>query len=288
MLRWRLSLGTLIVLLLIGLVWLDHRANVPGAWLFPLAVVLALLATHEVLGLLANRGLRPIGWLVYAGNVLLLVAFWLPLAFLPLPKGEGTAWPVVALAVVVFALFCGEMRRYERPGEATGNLAAAVLAVVYVGVMFGLIVQLRMLYGVGALAALVIVVKMGDSGAYAVGKPLGRHKLTPVLSPNKTVEGAVGQLLTTALTAWAAFAWLVPLTLPAGAPPTAWWRAMLFGLLVGGAGMIGDLAESLLKRDCGSKDSSRWLPGYGGVLDLLDSLLLAAPAAWLCWTLGLV
>ena len=68
----------------------------------------------------------------------------------------------------------------------------------------------------------------------------------------------------------------------------AWWGWVVFGLLVGGAGMIGDLAESLLKRDVGRKDSSDWLPGFGGVLDIIDSLLLSAPVAWFCWIAGIV
>ena len=67
-----------------------------------------------------------------------------------------------------------------------------------------------------------------------------------------------------------------------------WWGWIAFGLLVGGAGMVGDLAESLLKRDVGRKDSSTWMPGFGGVLDVLDSLLLSAPVAWACWAFGLV
>jgi len=69
---------------------------------------------------------------------------------------------------------------------------------------------------------------------------------------------------------------------------TAWWRWLIFGIVVGGTGIAGDLAESLLKRDLGRKDSSRWMPGFGGVLDLLDSLLFAAPVAYVCWALGLV
>jgi phosphatidate cytidylyltransferase len=70
--------------------------------------------------------------------------------------------------------------------------------------------------------------------------------------------------------------------------PGPWWGWIAFGLLVGGAGMVGDLAESLLKRDVGRKDSSTWMPGFGGVLDVLDSLLLSAPVAWACWAFGLV
>ena len=130
------------------------------------------------------------------------------------------------------------------------------------------------------MASWIIVVKLGDIGAYSVGRLVGRHKITPLLSPSKTWEGAAGTLLFSVLGSWAVFRFLPP-----HGPSWGW---LPFGLLMGGVGMAGDLAESLLKRDAGSKDSSRWLPGLGGVLDILDSLLLTAPLAWFCWSAGLV
>jgi phosphatidate cytidylyltransferase len=154
--------------------------------------------------------------------------------------------------------------------------------------MLSFVVQLRMEWGIGALASLVIVVKMGDTGAYMLGRLFGRHKMAPRISPAKTIEGAIGALVFSCVGSWATFTWLVPLLEPAGSPTRPWWIWILFGLLVGTAGMVGDLAESLLKRDAGCKDSSTWLPGLGGVLDMLDSILLAAPVAWLCWASGLV
>ena len=113
-----------------------------------------------------------------------------------------------------------------------------------------------------------------------------------MLSPGKTVEGAVGALVFACLGSWATFRWpvrwLVPVTQGQSAGTSPWWGWILFGLLVGGTGLMGDLAESMLKRDVGRKDSSSWLPGFGGVLDILDSILLAAPVAWLCWALRVV
>jgi phosphatidate cytidylyltransferase len=147
---------------------------------------------------------------------------------------------------------------------------------------------LRLIWGIGALAAWVIVVKMGDVGAYIVGRMIGRHKMAPLLSPGKTIEGAVGDLAFSCLGSWLAFQYVVPRTTSTNLDAGPWWGWIAFGLLVGGAGMIGDLAESLLKRDVGVKDSSPWLPGFGGVLDMIDSLLLAAPVAWFCWATGLV
>ena len=137
------------------------------------------------------------------------------------------------------------------------------------------------------MASWIIVVKLGDIGAYSVGRLVGRHKITPLLSPSKTWEGAAGAFLFAIAGSWAVFSYLVPIV-TSGLPHGPSWGWLPFGLLLAAVGMAGDLAESLLKRDAGSKDSSRWLPGLGGVLDILDSLLLTAPLAWFCWSVGLV
>ena len=134
---------------------------------------------------------------------------------------------------------------------------------------------------------------MGDTGAYTVGRLCGgrffRRKLAPKLSPGKTIEGAIGGLAFACIGAAVAFEWLVPQMIgDSTGGGTSVGRWLFFGLVVAAAGMVGDLAESLLKREAGRKDSSDWLPGFGGVLDLLDSILFAAPIAYLCWASGLV
>ena len=156
-----------------------------------------------------------------------------------------------------------------------------------------LAVSLRLGWGIGALASWIIVVKMGDIGAYTVGRLIGRHKMAPAISPGKTIEGAIGALLFACLGSWLTFSWLAMpefrwLVPPESIEPSPWWGWITFGLLMGVTGIIGDLAESLLKRDVGWKDSGNWLPGFGGVLDVLDSLLLSAPFACFCWSAGLV
>ncbi len=291
MLHWRLLLGVLLIAALVGLCWLDHLALVPGTWLMPVAVLLSVLASGEVLRLCRSAGLKPIGSVVYVGNVLLVASPWFVMLS-PLRSAgvEETAWPMLVLAACVLAAFLGEMRRYDRSKGVTANLGATVLSMVYVGLMLAVVVQLRLAWGIGALASLVIVVKMGDTGAYTVGRLIGRHKMTPVLSPGKTIEGAIGGVAFSTLGAWASFVWLVPWLSGQGSPSalTPWWGWALFGVVVGISGMFGDLAESLLKRDAESKDSSSWLPGFGGVLDVLDSILLASPVVYIFWGVGLV
>jgi phosphatidate cytidylyltransferase len=131
---------------------------------------------------------------------------------------------------------------------------------------------------------MIAVVKSGDTGAYAVGRLVGQHKMSPLVSPGKTWEGAAGAILFAMLAAWLCLTYL-PAALGVSDPLPSWYW-VVFGPTVGLAGLLGDLSESLFKRDMGRKDSSTWLPGFGGVLDVIDAVLFAAPVAYFCWLAG--
>lgn len=139
-------------------------------------------------------------------------------------------------------------------------------------------------YAVGALAGTMLVMFpvtvtwATDTGAYAFGRIFGRHKLIPSVSPAKTVEGAMGGLLIAVAGAWAYVQFLLEPFAQLSLAPIG---ILVFGVIVGVVGQVGDLAESLLKRDAGVKDSSRLLPGHGGILDRFDSLLFVLPVAYL-------
>jgi phosphatidate cytidylyltransferase len=158
----------------------------------------------------------------------------------------------------------------------TGALSAApaamaLLAFVYVGAMLGHAVWLhRLPEGPWLLLVLLGTTWVGETAAYLVGSTLGRHKLAPVVSPNKTIEGALAQVITSVLAAVGLGAWLVPTA------SAAFWAGA--GVLLGVVGQIGDLVESAIKRSAKAKDAGGIIPGHGGLLDRLDSLLFNLPA----------
>ena len=277
MLRWRLILGAVFIAAIAGLCWLDYQSPMPGIWLMPLAILLSLLGSQEVLGMLAARDLRPSSSVVYGGNLLIVAS-----NFVPVLLGHyGTNdWGFWAFSLAVLVAFVDEMRRYTQPGGVMQRLSLTTFALAYIGLLLTAVVQLRYVlgarYGLLSLISLVAVVKLGDIGAYTVGRLFGRTRMAPVLSPGKTLEGAAGALVFACVGAYLVI-YAVPVLRP------VWWAGVVFGLTVGAAGMLGDLAESLFKRDMGRKDSSTWLPGFGGVLDLLDSILFAAPVAYVVW-----
>jgi phosphatidate cytidylyltransferase len=289
LLRWRLLLGTLLIGALVALCWLDYASNRPGLWLAPIAFVLAVAASKEAIWLLNSKNLRPAAWVVYGGNVLIVASAFLP----QLPHSGSHSIPrdacvYLAFALTILAAFIAAMRRYERPGESILQVALTIFCLAYVGLLLAIIVKLRFLLpgsaGLIPLILLITVVKLADIGAYTVGRLIGRNKMAPVLSPGKTWEGAAGAIVFACLGAVLVLNGLYP-RLASNAADVPLWVGLVCGVAIGTAGMIGDLAESLFKRDMGRKDSSDWMPGFGGVLDIIDSLLLAAPVTYLCWRL---
>lgn len=289
MLRWRLLLGAGLIAALVALAVWDHRTTPPGVWVtLPVLLLLSVFATQELLALLAARALRPVAWPLYLVNVALVTANWLPTWA---PSFASSDPEASLLAGGLLALFLCELRRYERPAVVMERLGCGLLVVAYIGLLCDFLAKLRLLQsgavGVPAILSLILIVKLGDTGAYTVGRLFGKHKMAPVLSPGKTWEGAMGGIVSACLGGWLSGVWLVPALMTSGTAVES-WRWLLYGLVVGVGGMAGDLAESLIKRDVGRKDSSAWMPGFGGILDLLDSILFAAPVAYWCWFYGLV
>jgi phosphatidate cytidylyltransferase len=283
MLRTRLWMGAVLVALVVGMLVIDRHLGPYYPFLFVFVLGLALAACFELLLLLpADR--RPFRGLCFALVAALVVVNWLPhLPGLPewLPR-DPWRWLGVAFGLAVLAVFLAEMATFREPGGSVVRMAVTVWAVAYLALLPSFFAQLRWLsplvpdHGTACLALAVFVPKSCDIGAYTAGRLFGRHPMTPVLSPKKTWEGAVGGLV-----AAVAVAVLIDRLGPAPALQQDWLREVGFGLTVGVAGMLGDLAESLIKRDCRQKDASHAVPGFGGVLDVVDSVVYAAPVAYL-------
>jgi phosphatidate cytidylyltransferase len=255
-----------------------------GWWLTGLIALLAVGGLRELYRLLGARNGGAYGWLGYplAGFLMIAVglAAWRQ-AEAVLPALEGL---LLAAAMAVGGAWL--VRAAPPPPSAAGRMFTTLAAHVYVPQLLSYVVRLRTLgapglielrgvdwdlpAGVCWLVVVVASVWAMDTAAYAVGRMIGRRKLAPAISPGKTVEGALGGLVAAgAVAAWLGY--ICGLPVPLG---------LLLGLAIGVVGQAGDLFESLLKRCAGVKDSGAILPGHGGILDRLDSLLFAAPVAY--------
>jgi phosphatidate cytidylyltransferase len=292
-LRHRLQVSAILIAVLVGLCWLDERGvlgTFPGAWLFPLAILAGLFASAEIIFLLSAAGQPTRKWIVHAGNLFIIAANGAPLLRPILAKSilDPPGWPLVALALAMLLGVGFEVMAYQPGSKGIARIMATTFALMYIGVLMSFLAQLPIVSGgLIGLLSLIIVVKMADSGAYTVGRLIGRNKMTPRLSPGKTWEGAVGALIFAVIGAGITFKFLAP-RLNSDEPAIEAWRWIFYAILIAIAGMLGDLAESLLKREAGVKNSSTWMPGLGGVLDVLDSILFAAPVAYACWVFGLL
>lgn len=274
-------MGNLARRVLVALVGIPIAVGVLYLGELPLALFLALLAglgASELYRLAAAREIHAFSALgvMLAGGVPIM-AHVTRLGWIGMPLAAATVLFVALLGMAVFA-----RAPSERPLE---SVAVTVLGVVYCGGTLSFGYALRhhnWVVGAAAGTALVLYPLLltwaTDTGAYAFGRWLGKRKLLPAVSPGKTVAGAVGGTVVAVLVA---VAYNGAVLRPQAQLALAPWAAVLFGLSVSVVAQIGDLAESLLKREAGVKDSSHILPGHGGILDRLDSLYFVLPVAYL-------
>lgn len=291
MLGWRLAVSAFLIPAFIGLCWWDASCGPDAPVLAVLCLAIAIRSSWELCALLRVRNFDPVWPLTATGCCLVVLAAWWPrwsdgnqgngLANLQALAAVGLAYGVTVLALMAF-----EAARFREAGRSMERLGSGLLVVSYAGFLLGLTAQLRWVTGPAggylALGALVVAAKSGDIGAYTLGRLFGRAKLIPRLSPGKTRVGGLGALLGAALGTMAWFHWTTPLFDPNWSAPD-WYWSMLFGVVIGAVGLVGDLCESLIKRDVQVKDSAALMPGFGGLLDLLDSVLYAGPVAYLLW-----
>jgi phosphatidate cytidylyltransferase len=238
----------------LGLVWLG------GWWLLLLLLGAALLALHEFFTI--TRRLRPLVLAGYFGATLALIGV----------QVGGERWMFGGLLATLPLAFLLHGVSATR-GSATVAIGSTLLGSTWVGLGLAYLVLLRAIPDHGRLAAFTVLIAVwaADTAAYFVGRLVGRHKLAPVLSPGKTVEGFVAG---TATAMFVAFIALYRTGFVDG------WRSVLLGLVIAVSAVLGDLFESAVKRDMGVKDSGRILAGHGGMLDRIDALLFAGVASF--------
>ncbi len=312
MLKDRLLSASILISIVLAALYLDAvkpLLDVQGLWLVPLLLFFALGTAWEITGLLAGSGRMISRRAVLVSTAVMTLSACMPMLWqlahstypANCPVGE-LGWIVCAATASVFLILIGEMNRFanQEPGIIE-RTCGAVFVSIYVGLPMALFVAMRSMgdgnWGLAALLTTIATTKAADTGAYFTGKSIGKHKLVPRLSPGKTREGAVGGIVTATIVAFVCLRWLFPALADPGSGPASApsipgidqpiWGAIILGPLLAIVGMIGDLAESLVKRSCDAKDSGNLLPGMGGVWDVTDSLIATIMPAFLCFAMGM-
>lgn len=252
----RVVVGAIGLPLVLGLVWLG------GWWLYMLVLLAALVAVHEFVTV--ARPLRPLAPAVY-----LCVALALTVA-----ETSGVVWMLGGmLSTFVFAFAASALAKTRAP--STVAIAATVLGATWIGFGLGHLLLLREIHVHGRLLAftMLLTVWAADTFAYVGGRLIGRHKMAPTMSPGKTWEGFVIGSLVGIFVSFVALYQTRHTYLSV-------WQAVVLGVVVVLAAVVGDLFESMVKRDMQVKDTGRLLGGHGGILDRVDALLFAGPAAY--------
>lgn len=273
----RIAVAAVGIPLAVGVVYL-------GGWFFTVAITLiAVQALREFYNLAESKHASPNQNVGLVWLLVLLLEVGLNMI------GEGE-WgilgvtAVISMLMLVGTILTLSFELFRARENAILNTALTAFGVLYIGLCMTPLIVLRNIGrtdlvgswadgGAALVLTLFVSVWLADTGAYFVGLSIGKHKLFPRVSPKKSWEGAIGGLIFSTLAFWGMSAWLLP-----GVSPMT---AIICGVAVGIVGPIGDLAESLLKRDAVVKDSSGILPGHGGLFDRFDSMLFAAPVVFI-------
>lgn len=253
MLAKRIVSSIVIIAAVIGTVFID--------WLCGLLITVFIIAgLYEFFTMLENKGIRIYKYF----GIAMGIAIPLSLVY----RFESTKrWEFLFIVLVLLFLILMQFRRRRSSGVVV-DISTTVFGILYVSWFFSFLIKIRYLAnGIGLLSTILLITKLGDIGAYLVGSRFGRTPLMPRISPNKSVEGAIGGLVFSILGALVSKVFL----------NFSYAHLFVLGFCLGILGQLGDLSESLIKRDCEVKDSGNIFPGMGGVLDSIDSLLFNAP-----------
>ena len=284
MLKHRLIFGTLMSVLFLGLIYLDGvicisigEKLVSATILTVLLGLIAIPANIELSALIRKR--QGVVFLpITIISSLLLATSWYWRQYFERPFEFHLLYLLFVIAFTVIAIFLYQGRKYGTDGTII-NGGVNLFAIFYLGFLSSFMLGIRIEFGIWAMLMAIFTVKSADIGAYTLGKLFGKHKFSPRISPGKTWEGMLGGVIFATITAFA-FSYYCDIM--------RWYQAMIFGAMFAFLGQFGDLAESMIKRDAQEKDSASNVPGFGGVLDVIDSPIFTAPLAYLYFMLTVV
>jgi phosphatidate cytidylyltransferase len=295
LLRYRLLSAFVIISLSLCFVALDAWypiGNCHGFWMVPLGLYLIMGSAVECTALIRKTAIGPIDQPALIGSAGIMLAALIPL-YWPL---FGSAypetcvlgklgWPMAAAMLALVGSFVWHLRYYQVGNRDFERAILAGWVSVYFGLSFSFWIAIRMVgdsaWGLYLMVGIIVVTKFSDAGAYFAGRLFGKRKLCPAVSPGKTVEGLFGGMLVAILAAWLYFRVFAPLTFGSDYVRVDWLAVIGLGIALTLAGLLGDLLQSVFKREAQAKDSGKLLPGLGGLWDVTDSLLPAPVVAYL-------
>ena len=280
MLKYRLIFGTLMTIGFIALVLFDGRldgslnsqnpASAQATLLAIFLIIVAVPANLEFAGLVKNTGAKIFLPITIISSILLSTG-WYWSQFFSDKNQFAALFFILVVCISVLAVFLWQGFKYASVG-AFANCGVNLLSIIYLGALASFFIKIRIDFGPIVFLWFVFVVKFCDIGAYTSGRLLGKHKFSPVISPKQTWEGMAGGVIFAVIAAsiFALVFDIMPL-----------WQAVVFGIIFAFIGQLGDLAESMLKRAAEQKDASAAVPGFGGILDVIDSPLGSAVFAYI-------
>jgi phosphatidate cytidylyltransferase len=289
-LRNRLTLGPIMLIVLAGTLWLDwviqkktvddQPNGISGVTFTIFLLVIVPLAVRELSRLFAAEQVKPYRLIsTIASSLIILHGF--ATQFAPFQKIAASSMVFIIVGTMLAAAY--QRVRIKDSQQAIVGMAGTLLATMYVGGLAWFMIALRVKDGdwytgtIWHVVMLLLCCKFTDIGAFFVGRAFGKRKLIAWLSPGKTWEGLIGGLV---------LAGIVGALCATQLSQMIWYNGIWLGIIIGFVGQLGDLFESMMKRDAEVKDSGRMIPGFGGVLDVIDSPLLAAPVAYLLFSLA--
>ncbi len=265
-LKTRIILGTAMLIAFCGIIYIDYAFD-SDIGIGILGMLAGGICLFEFYNIVEKKGFAPFKLSGIIGGIIVFLGLW----FSTHEDGLKPIFSFILFPIIFWLFFVQALKRGI--DDTIKNISVTVFGIIYICFFLSFIMPIRHMHdGLNVILIVLLLTKGGDIGGYLFGRKFGRHKFSS-FSPNKTIEGASFALFCSVLIA-------VGLNALPGMRVMPLYLIVPFGLLVGASGIIGDLIESIIKRDMAVKDSSSAIPAFGGLLDILDSLLISIPVAY--------